>query len=305
MLTLTQSVDSYLAVRRAAGFALKVEDYLLHSFAAFSDALGQHHICSETAIEWAGSVPSLHQRARRLGDVIRLARYLRADDPRHDLPPPVFGADHRPRPVPYILSEEDIRRLLQAASGLGQEDPFRGLMFSTFFALLACTGLRLSEALRLRYEDITCDGLVIQLSKFRKSRLVPLHQTAQAGLERYLQRRRSYSPFDDHLFVLSPGRPLGVGDAERAFRNLTEKLRLRPGPGLPKPTIHSLRHTFAVRALETCPDGRDRITRHMLALSTYLGHGKVAYTYWYLQATPELMWNIAESSQRYFTGGRP
>ena len=76
-------------------------------------------------------------------------------------------------------------------------------------------------------------------------------------------------------------------------------------PGLPRPTIHSLRHTFAVRALETCPDGRDRITKHMVALSTYLGHSKVADTYWYLEATPDLMRNIADSCQSFFTGGRP
>ncbi len=305
MLTLTQSVDSYLAVRRAAGFSLKVEDCLLHSFAAFSDALGQHHVRSETAIQWAGSGPSLYQRARRLGDVIRLSRYLRAEDPRHDLPPPVFGAEHHPRPVPYIFSEEEIRRLIQAASGLGRQDAFRGVTYSTFFALLACTGLRLSEAIRLHFDDITADGLVIQCSKFRKSRLVPLHETAQVGLDRYLQRRRSYAPFDDHLFVSLRRRALDVSDAQKAFRNIIGEIGLPRGPGLPRPTIHSLRHTFAVRALETCPDGRDRITKHMLALSTYLGHGRVAYTYWYLEATPGLMRNIADSSQNYFTGGRP
>ena len=58
-------------------------------------------------------------------------------------------------------------------------------------------------------------------------------------------------------------------------------------------------------ALETCPDGRDRITKHMLALSTYLGHSKVADTYWYLEATPDLMRNIADSCQSFFAGGRP
>jgi integrase len=303
MLTLTQSVETYLAVRRAAGFSLKSEGTLLQSFGAFSDALGKHHICSETAIKWAGSAPSLNQRARRLGEVIRFARYIRAEDPRHELPPTVFGSENRPRPVPYIFSQEDIRRLVQAASELGRRDPFRGFTYGTFFALLACTGLRVSEAIRLCYEDVTCDGLVIRSSKFRKSRLVPLHETAQAGLERYLQRRRSYAPFDDHVFVSLRKRPLLLTDAETAFRAATEKIGLPRGPGLPRLTIHSLRHTFAVRALETCPDGRDRITKHMLALSTYLGHVNVANTYWYLEATPYLMRNIADSCQSYFTGG--
>jgi integrase len=188
---------------------------------------------------------------------------------------------------------------------LGRRNPFRGQTYGTFFSLLACTGLRVSEAIRLRFEDVTSDGLIIRCSKFRKSRLVPLHSTAQRGLERYLQKRRPFASFDDHVFVSLRRRPLLVGDAETAFRTAAQEIGLKREPGLPRPTIHSLRHTFAVRSLETCPDGRDRITKHMLALSTYLGHSKVADTYWYLEATPELMSSIAAASQSFFAGGRP
>jgi integrase/recombinase XerD len=301
---LTQAVESYLAVRRAAGFELKSEGNCLQSFATFSDALGKHYVCSEIAIEWAGKARSLYQRARRLGLVIRFARYIQAEDQCHELPPAVFGSEKGPRPVPYIFSKDNIQRLIQAASELGRRDAFRGLTYRTFFALLACTGLRVSEAIRLCFQDITSDGLVIRCTKFRKSRLVPLHETTQSALERYLQKRRSYAPFDDHVFVSLRRRPLLLGNAETAFHAVIEKIGLPRGPGLPRPTIHSLRHTFAVRALETCPDGRDRITKHMLALSTYLGHGKVAHTYWYLEATPELMRNIADSCQSFFKGGR-
>lgn len=302
---LIKAVESYLAVRRAAGFELKSAGNLLLSFAKFSDASGKHYVCAETAIEWAGSARSVVQRSRRLGEVIRFARYIRAEDPRHELPPPAFGKESRPRPVPYIFSRDDIQRLVQAASELGRRNAFRGHTYSTFFALLSCTGLRVSEAIRLQLQDITSDGLVIRCSKFRKSRLVPLHETTQASLERYLQRKRSYAPFDDHVFVSLRRRPLLLQDAETAFYAVAEKIGLPRGPGLPRPTIHSLRHTFAVRALEACPDGRDRITKHMLALSTYLGHSRVEDTYWYLEATPDLLRNIADSCQDFFIGGQP
>ncbi len=195
---LIQAVESYLAVRRAAGFELKSEGNLLRSFARFSDASGKHYVCAKTAIEWAGSARSVSRRANRLGEVIRFARYIRAEDLRHELPPPVFGKASRPRPVPYIFSRDDIRRLVQAASELGRRNTFRGHTYSTFFALLACTGLRVSEAIHLRLQDIASDGLVIRCSKFRKSRLVPLHETAQAGLERYLQRRLM-TPLAPHI----------------------------------------------------------------------------------------------------------
>jgi integrase/recombinase XerD len=302
---LTQAVESYLGVRRAMGFALHSEGSLLQSFAKCSDAAGKSHICNETAIQWAGMARLATTRARRLGQVIRFARYLRAEDQRHEIPPAVFGCEKGPRPVPYIFSVDNVKRLVEAASGLGRRNSFRGQTYSTFFALLACTGLRVSEAIKLRFEDVTADGLIIRCSKFRKSRMVQLHCTAQIGLERYIQRRRPFAPFDDHVFVSLRRRSLLVADAETAFRTAAMKIGLKREPGLPRPTIHSLRHTFAVRALENCPDGRDRITKHMVALSTYLGHSKVADTYWYLEATPELMNGIADSCQAFFVGGRP
>lgn len=301
---LAQAVESYLAVRRACGFELKSEGNLLRSFATFSDARGKHHVCSETAIEWAGLARSVYQRARRLGEVIRFSRYIRAEDPSHELPPAVFGSEQRPRPIPYIFSRDEIQLLIQAASQSGYRT-LRQKTYSTLFALLACTGLRVSEAIQLRYEDITLDGLVIRCSKFRKSRLVPLHETAQIGLARYLEYRRPYAPFDDHVFVSLRRKPLLLADVETAFQTAVDKIGLPRGPGLPRPTPHSLRHTFAVRSLENCPDGRDRITKHMLALSTYLGHSKVHDTYWYMETTPDLMRSIAECCENFVTGGQP
>jgi len=301
---LTQTVESYSAVRRACGFELKSEGNLLRSFAFFSDARGKDHVCSEIAIEWAGLAKSVYQRARRLGQVIRFARYVRAEDKSHELPPAVFGSEKRPRPIPYIFSQENIQRLIRAASQSGYRSLCRQT-YSTLFALLACTGLRVSEAIRLRFDDITPDGLVIRCSKFRKSRLVPLHETAQAALERYLKQRRSYAPFDDHGFVSLRRKPLLLGDVETAFQTAIDKIGLQRGAGLPRPTPHSLRHTFAVRALEACPDGRDRITKHMLALSTYLGHRKVWDTYWYLETTPDMMRNISECCESFTRGGQP
>lgn len=300
---LIRMVDSYLAVRRACGFKLKTEGDFLRSFALFSESRGKTHVCSETAIEWAGLSRSSYERARRLDQVIRFARYVRVEDHSHELPPAFFGRKRRPRSIPYIFSHANIQLLVQAASHSG----FRSLRrqtYSTLFALLACTGLRVSEAIRLRYDDITPDGLVIRCSKFRKTRLVPLHETARAGLERYLGQRRPYAPFDDHVFISLQRKPLHIRDVESAFQTAVDKIGLQAGPGLPRPTPHSLRHTFTVRALEACPDDRNRITKHMLALSTYLGHSKISHTYWYLEATPDLMRNIAKRCESYVTGGQ-
>ena len=302
---LIDAAKSYVALRRATGFAFKSEGSQILNFAKYSDAAGRHYICAETAIHWAQSAPTVYQRARKLGHVIRFARFIRAEDQGHEIPTQIFGAEKRSRPVPYIFSREDVQRLVQAASQLGKRNAFRGHTYSTLFALLACNGLRVSEALHLCFQDITNDGLIIRCTKFRKSRLVPLHTTARVGLERYLDLRRAFSPLDQHVFISLRQRPLLLDSAETAFHDAAKKINVYYGPGHPRSTIHSLHHTFAVRALEMCPDGRDHITRHMLTLSTYLGHGAVESTYWYLEATPDLMKRIADLCEAFFAGGRP
>lgn len=215
---LIPAVKSYLALRRALGFKLKEAGYQLQSFARFADERGEQFIRTATAIEWAGYVASLPQRARRLGVIIRFARYLHAEDERHEIPPDgVYGSQTRPRRTPFILSPEQIQRLLVAASSLRPRGSLRPNTYQTLFALLACTGLRVSEAIRLTFADFTSDGLLIRQSKFRKSRLVPLHDTAQAGLERYLARRLLLPGDRDHLFVCEHGRPLRYTAVAQAF----------------------------------------------------------------------------------------
>jgi len=301
---LAQAIESYIALRRATGFAFNPQARFLRSFAAFSKTRGESFVRVPVATQWAGLAPSAPQRARRLGIVIRFARHLHAEDRRHEIPPQIFGPEKLPRPVPYILSPEQIRDLIRAASHSGHRT-LRGETYSTLFALLACTGLRVSEAINLRFEDLTPDGLVIRCTKFRKSRLVPLHETARVGLERYLYLRRPYAPTDDHIFVSLRRKPLLVLDVDTAFRTAARAIGLANGPGRHHPTPRSLRHTFAVRALKSCPEGRDAITQHMLALSTYLGHTHYAYTYWYLEAVPELMNDIAIQCERFVNGGQP
>ena len=302
---LKQTLDNYLAVRHAAGFELRVPGILLRSFVRFAQDRGHSHVTTQTAIEWAAMAPSKAQRHYRLKAVIRFARYAQADDARHEVPPDGIFGHHRQRPAPFIFTRANISRLLEAASRLGPAGSLRPHMYRTLFALLACTGLRISEALALRFDDITPDGLLIRKTKFHKARLVPLHETAAAGLENYLIRRRRVGGADNHVFISLRGQGIRYYTVYETFRSLVQSLGLEPGPGRPRPKLHSLRHTFAVRGLESCPQGRDRIDRHMLALSTYLGHSRIADTYWYLEATPQLMADIADACERFTKGDKP
>lgn len=167
---LAEAVTTYVAIRRATGYAFRSEATLLQSFAAFAAARSPAVIRTDVAIAWARLARSTRQRARRLGAVTRLARYLRAEDRRHDVPPAIVGPERGPRPVPCILSPEHVQQLVCAASGTGYRT-LRRETYRALFALLAATGRRVSEARHLRLDDLTPDGLIIRCTKFRKSRL--------------------------------------------------------------------------------------------------------------------------------------
>jgi integrase/recombinase XerD len=296
---LIEAVESYLALRRSLGFVLHKAGCILRRFAKFSTDRGETHVVSATAITWAGMAGTPKERARRLSVVRNFALYARAEDDRHEVPPAGIFGRYRRQPLPYIYTPADIRRIVEAASHLGPTGSLRPDTYATLFGLLAATGLRICEALRLRVEDFTADGLIIRHSKFRKSRLVPLHETVVFELDRYLVRRQALLSTDPELFVSHLGSRLSYSRTSEVFRSLQRGLGLRDRPGRPNPRLHDLRHTFAVRALEACSGSRDHIDRHILALSTYMGHVSVESTYWYLQATPELMAGIKESWESF------
>lgn len=297
------AVAAYLALRRAAGFAMTNAEYLLDSFARFAAERNETHVHTQTAIDWAVQGPSPAQRDRRLRAICRFVHHVRAEDGRHELPPASYLGHRKTRPMPYIYSSSEIGRLLEAAGRLGPRGAMRAQTYATLIALLAATGLRVSEALGLRFADITDDGLLIRETKFRKTRLVPLHDTAAAGLQQYLIRRRQLGAGDDHVFVGGHGRPLPYSAVHCTFKTLLKTAGLWPAAGHRRPRLHDLRHAFAVRALQTSPPGRPRIGQHMVALATYLGHVNIHATYWYLEATADLLSDIAGAGETFMAGG--
>lgn len=302
---LKQTIDRYLELRRAAGFEMKVDRGLLHDFARFATDRSETCVRRQTAIDWAAKAPSPSQRECRLGMVRRFADHARAEDPAHEIiPQKVFASGRRRRTFPQILSPEELRQLLDATANLRPRGSLRPLTYYTLFGLLSATGLRISEAMHLVVDDVTADGLIVRKTKFRKSRMLPLHETTQAVLEHYLQQRQTVAGSDNRVFISTKGCALTYAMINGTFHFLLKRVDLRLKPGQ-RPRIHNLRHLFAVRALEKCTGDYDRVTRQILALSTYLGHAHVTDTYWYLQATPCLMACIADACELFIQGEKP
>jgi integrase len=301
---LSQDLARHVDRQRSLGFKFRIQHILLRGFVAFAEDRGDKYVQSARVLAWAALAPSPEQRRNRLLTVRRFALAMHAEDQRHQVPPAdALGHGVAKRRSPYIYSAEEIARLLRAAAALGPSRSIRPTMYATLFGLIAATGMRIAEALALQLDDVRMDGLLIRETKFHKTRLLPLHMTTRQALDRYLVARRSLATADRSLFVSVAGRALSYNGVRWVFLRLLDDTKLRGAHAGRDPRIHDLRHTFAVRSLEQCAHDGAAVARHVVALSTYLGHAHVTDTYWYLQATPVLMGQIAKASEALLLGG--
>ena len=300
---LMSSIERYLSLRQALGAELRDAAQHLRSFGRFAAARGDDRICAATAIEWATTARTPHARHVRLRDVVKLAQFLAAEDPAHEVPPLAALRGPFVRPLPYIYTPDEVATIVATAGRIRPTYPLRQPGYAALFGLIAATGLRVSEALDLQFDDVLPEGVLrIRHTKFGKGRLVPLHPATQDALGRYLVVRRAVVVPDDHLFLSATDKRIHVTMAEYTFRRILKVARIAPDR-VRRPRIHDLRHTFATRALERCASERQAVSRHFVALSTYLGHVDIKQTYWYLEATPELMVGVATAAEALAAGG--
>ena len=292
MNALGPALDSYLAVRRALGFKLDEAEYLLRKFVEYARLRQSSIVTTALALDWATQSNNTAPitRANRLTAVRGFARYLHASDPRHEVPPAELIPYRRIRYEPYIYSDEDVTALLGEAQEISY--PLMAATYTTLFGLLAVTGMRLGEALRLDRDDVDCNNAVLFVrdSKFNKSRELPLHSTSRDALRTYAEQRNELisRPRAPSFLLSTSGTRLISQNVHTNFWRLRKRAGLnhrRPH----RPRIHDLRHTFAVKTIRCWyEDGLD-VEQKLPSLSTYLGHVSPTSTYWYLTATIELM----------------
>ena len=294
--TMVKRAKDYLAYRRKLGFKLQDAEELLLKFARYADRSGHRGtLTTQLAVRWA-QLPrkaSHSYLARRLEVVRGFARHCTIFDPATEIPPDnIFGPAHR-RITPYIYTASEVSALLAAASNLPPRNGLRPHTYATLFGLLACTGLRLEEALRLERLDVDWKQglLTVRETKFGKSRLVPVHPTALQALHDYARLRDRFHPVarTDAFFVTIHGTRFCAVTVRSTFGHLRAQLQWSGNSGRLLPRIHDLRHTFACRRLLQWYEQGTAIDQAIAALSTYLGHVGVNHTYWYLTGIPELL----------------
>lgn len=301
---MVEQVQEYLKFKRSCGYQLEAPGKELMIFARYSTRVGHKApLTTDLVVSWAKLPQDADPCywASRYDIVRRFAEYRFLFDPETEIPPKGLLGPSKKRLSPHIYSQAEITSLLQAASQLAPTNGLHPRTYVTLFGLLVSTGLRISEALNLSRQDadLRRGVLSIRETKFRKSRLVPLHPSTVKAL-------RGYSKFRDSclsgvqskmFFPTEKGTRLNYRRVLYVFIKLSHKLGWRDRDK--KPRIHDFRHTFAVRRLlEWYKEGAN-LDQKILALTTYLGHVQVTDTYWYLSAVPELLAVVSEKFERF------
>jgi integrase len=211
--------------------------------------------------------------------------------------------------IPFLFDRTTARQLLEAAGRLPDNSraPMRGPTYRTIFALQYGLGLRVGEVARLCQGDVDWERLllVIRLTKFSKSRLVPFGPQIAALLRQYQEvqgERLGSQSAEAPLFSFGHGRGLNPSTISQVFHSLVPRLGLHVPPGISSPRDHDLRHSFAVGTLlRWYRAGLDPAAR-LLSLSTFMGHVDPASTAVYLTITQEL---LQEANRRFEEYARP
>ena len=299
--TFSELVEHYLAMRRGLGYRLERQAAYLRGFAGFLDRSGcDGSVPLALSVEWAAATSSSdsHNPARRLMIVRGFLRYLAALDGATEVPPPGLLGPTLHRSSPHVYSDEEIASLLQAAAGLSPPGGLRPHCYVTLLSLLACTGLRISEALALSRGDVdlTAGVLSVRAGKGGKARLVPLHESALEPLAAYASecQRSGATAGSDAFFRTERHDRLTYQAVRSTFTALRRQLGWSSQGRTRLPRLHDLRHRMVVkRVLLWHAEGVD-VDAKIAVLATYLGHTLVSDLYWYFSATPELMNAAAE-----------
>jgi integrase len=290
---LGRRAEEYLRIRRMLGHELAEAALLLPRFVAYLDHIGAEVITAEAALAWAQQPqarPGSKVQARRMTVARGFARHMAGIDPRTQIPSAGLIGYRQRRRLPFIFTDADITAVMAQARGIRW--PLPAATHETLIGLLAATGMRVGEALRLDQGDIDwADGiLLIRQSKFGKSRQVALHPTASGALAAYARRREELQPGSrtPAFFVSMRGTRVIYAVVQEVFRNCCRAAGVGAGLAV-TPRVHDLRHSFAVGCLlRWYRDGAD-VQSRLPWLSAYLGHKDPRSTYWYLSAAPELL----------------
>lgn len=301
--SMATSIRNYIAYRTNMGYK-DSHAATLKAFARFADKnYPGEPLTIRLAIQWSQEPhPKKTSPKYRLSYLRQLAKYLIVRDPDTELIPHRILDPRVQRYSPYILSQSELLLFLSTRSYTNKQN-ISERTIKTVLGLLACTGMRISEAVMLKNGDIDWKNgmIVIRNIKRRAMRLLPLDPSAMAKLRSYKKLRDAFYPDvkTDRFFLLDKGKPITAGGVWARWRSIWNKMDKTKMCTHKCPRLHDLRHTFACNHLLDAYRKKKNIDRELHILSVYLGHVKVSSTYWYLTATSELLEHVSLAFEKY------
>lgn len=307
-MTLSKILDEYVEIRFQSGFTLKNTKRFLKKFINYMKTKKARHITVMLSLNFAthSNNCTLYECARKLGMIRQFAIYVKMFDPKTEVPPKDLLPFTYHRRTPYTYTKNEIIDLLHCCRRLPSRYFLYSLTHYTLFGLIAVTGMRTGETIALDCESVDLELGIITIyeSKFKKSRMIPIHSSTIKVLKEYAKRRDNYfkKRLSPYFFVNNFGKGLHSSSVQQVFRQVSIKIGLRKEGKSEGPRILDLRHTFAVNTLIRCyQEGLD-VEVVIPTLSTYLGHANPVHTYWYLTATPELLKIVNRRVEEKFGG---
>jgi integrase/recombinase XerD len=305
-MTLAHAIDAYVRHRRSLGVDFHGEQVRL---SAFLKTVGDVEIDAVSPIAVRqyldGRGPVTHAWFCRYHTINAFYRFAMKREYVATSPMPRTKPTPPPDFIPYLYSEDDMRRLIAAVGARHEEDWLvRPQTVRVLLLLLYATGLRISEALTLDLHDVDLRQAVLTIreTKFYKTRLVPIGPDLLDVLRRYRDRRDGTvcrTPSDPFLSDRRGHRILRQ-TAELIFKRVRAQAGLVRDPGKTYgPRLHDFRHTFAMNRFITWYREGQNVQRLLPHLATYLGHHSVRETQRYLQATSALTMEAGLRFLRY------
>ena len=300
MKRIAEGIEEYIALKKMYGLKFESAAPVLRHYKTFCQKNKLKVVTISSILDWVQGYPDATRVSisRKIQTLRGFASYWKAFDPKTEIPPKELSRFQSERTNPHIYSPREIGAILSAAKNLkaerGQSNPIRPKTFYTMFGLIAACGLRRNEAISLKRTqvDLVKGTLLIEMTKFRKSRLIPIHPTTLKNMKKYEQYRDKIilKPKCENFFVMNRGQAVDGDSIYYAFVHACQQAGIRPNTaGAGYPRIHDLRHTFVVRTILGWLQEKQDVHSLMPALSTYVGHAEPADTYWYLTGVPELM----------------
>lgn len=300
-------ITGYIEEQRAVGYKFIKGSSLLKQFDAlvFREHWAEKKLSKELVLRWTEKKPNETERNRchRISIIRGLAKYMvRLDYQAYIFPAAAVTID-RYSYIPYVFSKKELKNIFTICDSYPATDtsPKRHLILPLLYRMLYGCGLRISEALKLKLDevDLKHGTLFIHDAKFGKERIIPMAKTLTERCRKYASEVHNYETCNPFFFPSPFGGQYSESTIYKLFRNVLWKAGIsHSGKG---PRLHDFRHTFAVHCLKKWVANKDDLMNLLPYLSAYLGHVDLRGTKHYLRLTADLYPEIIASVEQNFS----